>query len=242
MPLLDHFHPPLKPRRHWTSFHSAWATCIAFDLNRRLPTDYVAEQHSKFNIEIDVATFRDSGASENSESVWHPPAPIMTLPFTGITDIVEVQIMHFSGGPNLVGAIEIISPANKDRPATRDAFVSKCAAYLQEGIGVIVIDIVTERSTNLHNQILTRVSAVGEAMNADLYAVSYHPVQREEAKFGRVQEIIDKSLEIWPYELKVGSPLPTLPLCLKGGVSLPLDLEAIYVRTCQESRIPLNGK
>lgn len=26
MPLRDHFHPPLKPGRHWTSFHAMWAS------------------------------------------------------------------------------------------------------------------------------------------------------------------------------------------------------------------------
>jgi hypothetical protein len=242
MPLLDHFREPLRPRRHWTSFHSAWATFIASDLNRQLPEDYVAEPNAKFNIEIDVATFRDSAVPESMTSVWQPPAPTMTVAFTAITDIVEVQIIHFSGGPNLVGAIEIVSPANKDREATRDAFVNKCAGYLQEGIGLIVIDIVTERKANLHNQILSRVSALGETWTADLYVVSYHPVQREPKKLGRAQEVLEKSLEIWPYELMVGSPLPTLPMCLKGGVSLPLDLDAIYMRTCQESRIPVNGK
>ena len=31
MPVLDHFHPPLSQRRHWESFHSAWATALADD-------------------------------------------------------------------------------------------------------------------------------------------------------------------------------------------------------------------
>ena len=43
MPLLDHFHPPLSERRQWHSFHHAWATVIAFDLNHRLPTGYFAD-------------------------------------------------------------------------------------------------------------------------------------------------------------------------------------------------------
>ena len=29
MPLLDHFHPPLSPRRHRESFHVNWAGAIA---------------------------------------------------------------------------------------------------------------------------------------------------------------------------------------------------------------------
>jgi hypothetical protein len=33
MPLRDHFHPPLSTRRYWHSFHQAWATYLASDLN-----------------------------------------------------------------------------------------------------------------------------------------------------------------------------------------------------------------
>ena len=29
MPLLDHFHAPLSPQRHWESFHVNWAGAIA---------------------------------------------------------------------------------------------------------------------------------------------------------------------------------------------------------------------
>lgn len=243
MPLFDHFHPPLQPRRHWTSFHSAWATFIASDFNRRLPENYVAEGTAKFGIEIDVATFRDATFSVSTENAWQPPTPTMTLAFTATTDIVEIQLIHFSGGPNLVGAIELVSPANKDRHATRDAFVSKCANYLQDGIGLIVVDIVTERKADLPNLLLERIGASPSAWEAELFAVSYHPVQQEASKsVGRSSEKPERSLEIWPHELKVGSPLPTLPMCLKGGLVLPLDLEAIYMHTCRESRIPLNGK
>ncbi len=216
---------------------------MAFDLNRRLPEDYVAEGTAQFGIEIDVATFRDPASSGPPLSSWTPPVPTLTLPFTAITDVVEIQITHFSGGPNLVGAIELVSPANKDREASRDAFVTKCARYLQEGIGLIVIDIVTERKANLHNLLLKRVDAVAPFWDADLYAVAYHPVQEDvKDAFGGPARDAKKSLEMWPHELKVGQSLPTLPLCLKGGLILPLDLEAIYVRTCQESRISMNGK
>ena len=243
MPLLDHFHPPLKPHRHWTSFHSAWATCIAFDFNRRLPQDYVAEGNAKFGIEIDVATWGPPELAPNEPASWEPPRPTLTLAFAGTPDIVEVQVTSFSGGPNLVGAIELVSPANKDRDLTRDAFVSKCASYLQEGIGLIIVDIVTERKANLHNLLMQRVGAATPTWEVDLYAVSYHPVQEEIKKSlgGRADEA-KQSLEIWPNELQVGAALPTVPMCLKGGFCLPLDLEATYVRTCQESRIPLNGK
>jgi len=44
-----------------------------------------------------------------------------------------------------VAAIELVSPGNKDRPETCRLFAAKCVAYLTRGIGLVVIDIVTER-------------------------------------------------------------------------------------------------
>src|SRR5512135_1035196 len=142
--LRDHFRPPLGTQRHWHSFHSAWATAIAAGLNQRLPEGYFAEPNVQFGIEIDVATFEETGPSTPSgpsplagglDSGWSAPAPVRTIPLALLTDVVEVQIFTKEGGPTLVGAVELVSPANKDRAAHRDAFVSKCAAYLQQGVG-----------------------------------------------------------------------------------------------------------
>jgi hypothetical protein len=243
MPLLDHFHPPLRGRRQWTSFHAAWATFIASDLNRRLPEDFVAEGNARFGIEIDVATWADTVPSNGSSSDWQRPAPTLTLPFTATTDTVEVQVFQLPGGPILVGAIELVSPSNKDRDETREAFVSKCANCLQEGVGLIVIDIVTERKANLHGQLLSRVGATAPPWDVDLFAVSYHAIQDELIhQTNQSSKERQKSLQIWAYELEIGGRLPVVPFCLKGGLSLPLDLEATYARTCQESRISANGQ
>src|SRR5690242_17008562 len=103
MNLLDHFHPPLRPQRQWHGFHNAWATYIASTLNERLPETYFAEPNVQFGIEIDVATFEQSSGAvvgapptirnaTNGQSQWLPPAPTLTLPFTLITDVVEVLV------------------------------------------------------------------------------------------------------------------------------------------------------
>ena len=63
MALLDHFRPPLSIRRHWHSFHNAWATYIASELNSKLPEGYFAEQNVQFGIEIDVAAFDETPCS-----------------------------------------------------------------------------------------------------------------------------------------------------------------------------------
>src|SRR5438477_3195905 len=110
MPLLDHFHPPLNLRRHWNAFHHAWATYISSDLNRILPEGYFAEPNIRFGIEIDVATFDEgNGKLRALFTDWTPPAPLMTVPFTMIADLVEVKVFAGAEGPTLAGAIELVS-------------------------------------------------------------------------------------------------------------------------------------
>ncbi len=231
MPLQDHFRPPLSLRRHWHSFHNAWATYICSDLIRVLPEGYFAEANVQFNIEIDVAALEDPAHAPPPPG-WSPPPPARTVSITLLTDVVEIQVFGASGGPTLAAAIELVSPSNKDRPASRDAFVSKCASYLQQGIGLVVVDVVTTNRANLHAELLTRLAAPNpREFDADLYATAYRPIQRNG----------DTGVELWQEALAVGGPLPTLPLWLRGGPCLEVDLEASYERTRREQGWPSNG-
>jgi hypothetical protein len=238
MALQDHFHPPLSLRRQWQAFHHTWATSIAADLNQRLPEEYVAEPSVQFGIEIDVATLGEAETVDaaspprggTTAATWTAPAPTRTVPLALQTDTVEVLIFREEGGLVLAGAIELVSPANKDRPAHRDAFLSKCASYLQQGVGLVIVDVVTERSANLHAEFLVRLSVTEPvSLGSELYATAYRPI-------GRTDEA---QMEIWEEPLILGHPLPTLPLWLRGGVTVPVDLEATYNRACHELRIPI---
>ncbi len=89
MPLLDHFHPPLNLRRHWHSFHTAWATYIASALNRLFPEGYFAEGNVQFGIEIDGAAFEETNGQipPSLPEGWTAPSPVVTVPFAVITDV-----------------------------------------------------------------------------------------------------------------------------------------------------------
>src|SRR5262245_24938605 len=163
MPLLDHFHPPLFPRRHWESFHACWAGAIADVLNERLlPEGYFAEEHTHLGprVEIDVATF-DGGSqpappnasttATTSPRLWTAPTPAHVLPIA-FPDQFEVLVFEAEAGARLVAAIELVSPANKDRDSHRRAFAIECASYLVRGISLILVDIVTSRQANLHDE------------------------------------------------------------------------------------------
>jgi hypothetical protein len=141
--------------------------------------------------------------------------------------VVEVGIFSRSSGPVLAGAVELVSPANKDRAAHREALVSKCATYLQAGIGLVLVDVVTDRSGDLHRELLQRVGAGDCGPGPALYGSAYRPVERNGVA----------TLDMWHEPLALGQRLPTLPLWLRGGLCLPVELEATYERTCVEQRI-----
>jgi hypothetical protein len=145
------------------------------------------------------------------------------VPFLPTTESVEVSIFDSETGPILKGAIELVSPANKDRAAHRTAFVSKCETYLRQGIGLIVVDVVTARQANLHGELLARLTeGKASSVKLNLYAIAYRAIERNG----------QPSLDIWQEEVAIGSILPTLPLWLRGEICLPVDLATTYERTC----------
>ncbi len=239
MPLLDHFHGSLNQERRWKGFHSFWASAIVSQLSKVLPGGYYAEPQVSFGIQLetDVGTWEGGKADDLSDNgavstmVYAPPKPLLVFPvdFAGL-EHYGVQIYREEGGLRLVGAIELVSPANKDRPGHREAFVRKCATYLQEGVSLLMVDVVTQRTGNFHAALIKLLGpeVVVELSAPDqLYAAAY-----------RIAPGPDQvCLESWPLPLQVGQTLPTLPLWLDVDLAVPVDLEQSYQETCETLRI-----
>ena len=242
MPLLDHFHPPLHGLRRWEGFHHSWAALIAQQLNlETLPPGYFAESEISLGptLEIDVATTEltnettDASSVRVGTAVWAPPRPRFAarVDFAHL-DSCEIKVFQDLGGAELRAAIELVSPANKDRDGSRRTFAAKCAGYLQHGIHLVIVDVVTARSANLHRELADVLEIKGRPArwesSTGLYAVAYRAVTVQ--KRPRV--------EVWPEELALGRLLPTMPLWLALDLCLPLGLEASYTATCRSLRIP----
>jgi hypothetical protein len=119
MPLLDHFHPPLKNQRHWENFHARWVGAIADALNACLPERYVAE-------------IQDTVSGSATHVEGNEGVATMQLP-VAFPDNVGVRVFGGSTGPHLVAAVELVSPGNKDRSEARRTFAAKCVSYLAWG-------------------------------------------------------------------------------------------------------------
>lgn len=250
MPLYDLFHRPLSEVREWEGLHTQWSGCITADLNRRLPKRFVASapKHLGPFVSADVAESKilseyhaNNGTTDPrgtgggvalaaEPEIYAPPEAAVSFP-AKFPDEYIVEIRDQTRGSRVIAVVELVSPANKKEADAREQFAAKSMSYLSKGIGLVVLDVVTERHWNLHNEFVQLSNLSEQFLMPDsdwLYAVAYRPVSRGK------QNLID----LWRWPLKVGAPLPVVPLALKGYGCVRLDLEATYTAACEQCRIP----
>lgn len=213
-------------------------------LRRKLPHRYFAEPrvHSGSSTEIDVATFEGEDAAATgggnnngggvATAVWAPPRPTFTV-VTDLPaqDVYEVLVYDEKRHCRLVAAVEIVSPANKDRPEHRRAFVAKCAGLLRERVSVVLVDVVTTRTPNLYGELLGLIGHADPSLNSEpppLYAAACRMTKRAN----------EWLLETWTQSLALGLTLPTVPLWLADDLAVPLELEDSYEQSCSVLNIP----
>lgn len=241
MPLRDHFHPPISKRSSWEGFHGGWPMRIVEDLAPRLPEGFVAEPrvHLGSFYEIDVCAFEhDAQGTRDSQptayrniatSIEASPEPTLTIDADFPEQYAyEVLIFDVERERRLVAAVEIVSPANKDRPESRQLFVGKCYNLLRQDVSVSIIDLVTIRQFNLYTDLLVLLGHRDLAMTSP----STYAVTCRKGSVGRGSKV-----DSWFQPLVIGQPLPSLPVWLSETQRVSLDLEASYEETCRVLRI-----
>jgi hypothetical protein len=241
MPLRDHFRPPVSKQCSWEGFHGFWPAAMVQDLADKLPKGYVAEPrvHLGSFCEIDVNTYENTVVAPATSQSSHGGVAIAPCPppsFAVDAEIpeeyeYEVLIYDVERDRTLVAAVEIVSPANKDRPESRQIFVAKCANLLRNGVCVSIVDLVTIRHANLYVDLLSLIGCSDPEFVSGpppTYAVTCR--KRTVNRKGRV--------ETWSNRLSIGQPLPTLPIWLNDERMVSLDLEASYEQTCRILRVP----
>ncbi len=246
MPLRDHFRPPLDDEASCEGFHGQWPAMIVVDLAKKLPPAYVAAPrvHLGAFVEIDVASYeRDApgltswsadehNGGSTATAVWSPPqATLAVAADLPAQDEYEVRVYDTRRGRRLVAAVEIVSPANKDRPEHRRAFVAKCAALLQEQVSVVIVDLVTVRHFNLYADLLELMGQTDPSLQPDppaIYAAACRTTRQSHQWL----------VETWLHRLALDQSLPTLPLWLADDLAIPLELEVSYEETRRILRLP----
>lgn len=239
MPLRDHFHPPVSRQESWEAIHAMWPAVIVQQLKTQLPPGYVSSPkvHLGPYFEVDIGGF-EVGADDSSRggSAVRRHSPLATWAVAEPTVVIEtelpeeaayeVKIYDVERDRTLVAVIEIVSPANKDREESRNQFVAKCAALLQQGVAVTIVDIVTARRANLYTELLAFLGHADATMTDEpsIYTASLRWVS------GTRKAI----LESWANRLTLGQPLPRIPIWLSPQLVLTFDLEQSYEKVCDD--------
>ena len=242
MPLRDHFRSPLDDVHSWNELHGGWPMMIVRKLIEVLPEPYFAAPgvHLGTLYDVDIGTYRKPAAEGDGFEVsaggvavaaYAPPKPTLTLePQLPNQDVYEVRIYDSRRHRQLVAAIEIVSPSNKDRPANRFSFIAKVATLLKNNICVSIVDVVSTLEFNLYAELLDFLHGVDPALGSEpppMYAATLRMRYEDRCRL----------MDNWYHPLAIGQTLPTLPIWLKETWAISLDLESSYEETCRTLRI-----
>lgn len=217
---------------------------IVQQLRKKLPPGFIAAPsvHLGTFYEIDVSTYESddapasssrkpgNGAAYNAATAqWTATEPSVAIDVEPDEEYeYAVHVYDTEREQTLVAAIEIVSPANKDRVEKRNSFVAKCAALLRQGVSVCIIDLVTVRHFNLYTELM---AFLGQG-RADLMSANPPATYAASCRWGPRGE--KSRLETWSRVMTVGQPLPNLPLWLRADLAVTLDLEASYEQACHD--------
>jgi len=220
MPLHD-----WRDDRGWDSVHLVWLAQLLDWVQPRLPAGYRAYLGSVPALTIDTP----NGRPDLSVRQW--PAPLAE-PLGAATSAVEPDqeavatftldpqhAVHIDLHGQLIAAIELVSPRNKDRPASRERYLGRYAGYLHQGVHLLLIDVLPRPAGFSFADALAANLGFEQRACPAPCAVSY-------GVGAAVPE--GTVLSLWLRPLEVGRPLPTIPLALDSQQRVQIDLEHTY--------------
>lgn len=222
MPLHD-----WRDDRGWESVHLLWLAQLLDWVQPRLPAGYRAYLGSVPALTIDTPNGRPdvsvrqwTPAPQESAAVASSSGEMEPGQETVATFTLDPQhAVHIDLHGQLIAAMEIVSPRNKDRPSARERYLGRYAGYLRQGVHLALVDVLPRPAGFSFADALAVNLGFGQSPCPAPYAVSY-----------RVGEPVPEGtvLEMWHRLLQIGQPLPSIPLALDAQQRIAIDLEHTY--------------
>ena len=215
----------------WEGVHLFCMTELARDVKPRLPVGYRAY--------LGTAPFVAIGAPGGKPDVavrrHTEPAPTDATTDAGAAPDVEVAVALLDPEPALfierdgvlVSALELISPRNKDRPDSRETYLRRYSGYLIGGVHLMLVDV---HPRPLAFSFVEQIAALMQ-----LPEISLPPPFAAAFRVGEPAATGGRMLAVWKRRIEIGAVLPSLPLSLEVGLSVPVDLESTYMRAAADA-------
>lgn len=220
----------------WEGVHLLWMTELLRDIKARLPAGFRAYLGSGPALAIGApavrpdVSVRTGPVRAQPQSTCDADDAVIPNPDTEIAvatlDPDPAILVEREG--RLIAAVELVSPRNKDRPIARTTYVGRYAGYLMEAVNLLIVDVHRRPAGfSFADQIAMELRIPSQAALLPPMAVSYR-VGEPAATGGRL-------VAIWRRDLRVGEPLPAMPLPLTPETSVLVDLESTYHRAASDA-------
>lgn len=232
MPLHD-----WTDERGWDSVHPFWLAYLVEWIQPRLPEGYKA-----FLGGVPALTV-GSGNGKPYVSVrqWGPKLPAEEaaadtavlepdLEASAVIRLDPQPAVHIDFHGQLIAAIELVSPRNKDRANAKETYSSRYLGYLRLGVHLILVDVLPRPKGYSFSDVVTAGLGLELPPLPPPFAAAY-----------RVGEVVPVGEEmgslvgLWRRPMQVGQPLPLLPLPLNVQRAVIVDLETTYQRAAKRA-------
>jgi hypothetical protein len=224
---------------NWEGLHHTWMTELLRWVKPRLPEGYRAYIGNLPLLAIgarsekpDVSVRRWPGeGSPPEQASGNGAAPESA---SGDEPLLEVAVASLARDRTLfvesrgflVAAVELISPRNKDRPSSRQTYFTRYVGYLLQGVHLLLVDVHRRRRKFSFPDRIARELGFEQPPCPAPCAVSY--------RVGEPTPDGGHLLAVWPRQLTLGAPPPTVELPLNVYQSVKVDLEQTYARAAAD--------
>jgi hypothetical protein len=218
----------------WETVHGAWIVELHRWLKSRLPPGFRSTLATVPSLVVaPVLVHPDVSVRGHPEATDAPASPSDDLGAMEPDEKVSLALAeadraaHVHHGGNLVAVLELLSPANTDRPDKRRRTTDRYVGYLLNGIHLLLVDVHPRPEGFSFADDVATVLQYATPPLPPPFAVSY--------RVGGRDPELGQDLEVWRRPLAVGQPLPPLPLPLTRELAVRVDLDSTYVRAAADA-------
>ena len=232
MPLHD-----WTDERGWDSVHPFWLAYLVEWIQPRLPEGYKA-----FLGGVPALTVASgNGKPKVGVRRWGPAQPVGEVATD--TAVLEPDLeasvairldpqsaVHIDLHGQLIAAIELVSPRNKDRAGAKETYCSRYLGYLRLGVHLMLVDVLPRLKGFSFSDAITTSLGLELPPLPPPFAATYRV-----GEVVPVGEDMGSLVGLWRRPLRVGQPLPALPLPLSIHQAIVIDLEETYQRAAKRA-------
>ncbi len=229
MPLHD-----WQDERGWDSVRPLWLAYLLEHVQEELPEGYRAFLGGVPSVTVDTGhgkpdvSVRRMGPKPAEGAATGVLEPDMEAKVSFRLD--PQRAVHIDYNGQLIAALELVSPRNKDRIDAKETYSARYIGYLRLGVHLLLVDVLPRPKSFSFSDAITGALGIEAPPLPPPFAAGFRvdgPIP--------VGDDIGSAVSLWRRPLRVGEALPTLPLALNAHEAVMVDLEATYMRAARRA-------